>query len=523
MKKSLLTIIAVYCFAICTFGQLSIDKTETLTENTKHSVFVDEKHSEKDKEKQAPKIDKGEDNILLIESGNNQVVLRTANGCGIGNFLIPTIGDSTQGISPMLGMVSENSSYEVLETVPGTQIKGVAFLRRYWPENTSIISNYGEPYVVVSDKGMFSYSIITINHLNIETIYKLDSIIIPGILKMAKQITTQQNNPIVLLVEDVANNLHIKVYSYPNLQEQFSFNFHFEPEIFEVSNEALFITGRDTNGSYMLYHYSTLQDSLIAMYSLNDSVSNAQEILHIGDSIYFLSSPGDSIVVLSTINVSDSVLTQNTIYHKSGARATYNEYQNHKYFTFQPTSDIPDSVLDKQILVLNPQTIQLDTLQINLQLDQFKHPIPNSSNAGSRGFSMKWIGAKWQNGISDSVFIADAVYNNKIVRLQATAFPHYINATYACWAGVSENELDKIKFDVYPNPASSEVVINLTGLDKGKEYTMNITDISGKLHYTTKLEACQKINLPIHTLSKGLYFVNLNTGKNIITQKLLIQ
>ena len=531
MKNPLLSMATVFCLTTTSFGQFPIDDTDqtvkigTKSEEVMHFVVEAGDHSEKVIERQLSIAEYGLENVISIVSGNNQVVLKTANGCGIGNFLVPSTGDTSQGIPPLLGTFSgswSDSHYKVLDKVPGTQIKGVAFTRTGWLENTSIVSaiNAQEPYVVISETGMFSYRIDEHFSPEWDTIYRLDSIFIPGILRMAKQITTDKNDPIVLLVEDSVNNYRIRFYSYPDLQEQFSFDFHFEPEIFEVTNDALFITGRDTSGSYVLYHFSALQDTLLAIYTLNESASNAQEFLKTGDSLFLLSSPGDSIVVLSAINIADSALAQTVIYSKSGARATYNEFQNNKYFTFQPVADMPDSVLDQQILILDPLTNQLDTFLINLHLDQFKHPQP--ANSGFGPFSMGWIGAKWKDGISDSVFISDA-YAADIARMQTGAFPQYINATYGCWVGNPENELDKIKFEVYPNPVSSEVVINLTGLKKGSKYTLYITDISGKVHYTTYLEAYQKIHLPVQMLLKGLYFLNLNTGRSIITQKLLIQ
>ncbi|MEX0966711.1 MAG: T9SS type A sorting domain-containing protein [Bacteroidia bacterium] len=465
----------------------------------------------------------GSETTISIDSRISQVVLKTANGCGIGNFLIPCTGDTSQGTPPLIGSITYNGSnytYNVLDTVPGTHIKGVAFKRSWWwPPNTTILSAHSpaEPYVVVSDIGMFSYSFDETFSPQYGSISKLDSLFIPGILKMAKQITTDATNPIVLLVQDTISTYRIRVYSYPNLLEQFSFAFHFEPEIFEVIENALFITGWDTSGTYMLYHFSSLQDTLYASYPMNDFASNAQEFLKIRDSLFVLSSPGDSITVLTTLKTTDSTLSQSVVYPHSGARATYNEYKNHKNFTFQPT----DSVLDKQILVLDPANAQvIDTLMINHSLDWFKHPTPVPDAFGY--FSMGWIGARWGNGINDSVFVSDA-YATSVIQIEAGAFPQHINATYGCWVGVPENELEAIKFEVYPNPASSIAVINLTGLKKDRQYTLTISDMSGRVYYTTYLKAYQEINLPLGDLSDGVYMLNLDTGRNIITKKLVIQ
>ena len=478
--------------------------------------YEHEKHSNK----QGRAVERGSESPLSLDS-KNKVVLRTSNGCGIGNFIIPSTGNPSLGIPPLIGSIAvnwPNHTYNVLDTVPGKHIKGVAFTRP-WGGNTSIISAFSsaQPYVVVSDTGMFTYWFDWDFSPSAGTIYKGDSSFIPGIVKMANQVTDDTTNTIVLLVEDTAGMYSIRVYSYPDLLEQFNFPFHFLPEIFELTENALFITGWDTNTNFMLYHYSVLQDTLYASYPLNDAASNSKEFLKKGDSLFILSSPGDSISVLTTLHITDSTFSQSVVYPNSGARATNNEYKNNKNFTFQPM----DSMLGKQILVLDPATEQyIDTLMINITLDWFRHP--ETAWAGFGYFSMQWMGARWETGAADSVFIADPSSLN-IISLETGAFPKYINSTYGCWVGIPENELEDIKFDVSPNPATSEAIISLSGLKKHRQYILTISDISGRVHYKISLEAYQEITLPVETFSNGVYLLNLDTGKNIISRKLIIQ
>ena len=460
---------------------------------------------------------KSSENLILNGDQDDQLIMKTSNGCGIFNFFIPSTGDSSQGAPPLLGKLSLGSqnSYKILDTIPGTQIKGVAFKRR--SGNPSIIDSYSSyPYVIVSDSGLFSYDIEDGENVKKN---EQNSIFIPGIIKMARQIKTE---PIVLMVKDDDHNYEVRVFSFPDLQEQFSFDFHFEPEIFELSSSSLFLSGKDTSGDYTLYEFSSSQDTLYNEFTLNDSASNAKEILKIRDSIFVLSSPGDTITVLSTINSTNGAFSQNIINTNSGARATHNKYKYEQYFTFQPIEDTMSSNLDKQILALDPVTGQTDTLMLNKRFDKFKYPPPYSRGFGQ--FSMGWIGAHWRNGSSDSIFISSYYNPDDIqVQTQTGAFPQYINATYDCSVGLSDNETERISFDVYPNPASSETILSLTGLQKGREYKLTITDISGKVYYNTDLKAYQEYTLPLQMLSKGMYLLNLHTGDNTITERLLVQ
>ncbi len=456
---------------------------------------------------------------LLIEGKIKKAVLRTSNGCGIGNYLIPSTGD-TSNRPPLLGAIQYSSMYNVVDTVPGEKIKGVAFKRGGWVTNTSIVSasNAQHPYVVISDTGMFSYKLSERFDTYSDTVAKLNSVIVPGILKMAKQVTVDKTNPIVLLIDDPVSTYNISIYSYPGLQKQFSFAFPFNPEIFEVVDSSLYITGRDTSGAYMLYQFSSLQDTLLATYTLNDSVSNAQEFLTKGDTIFILSSPGDSMTVLSSVNMTDNTLSQGVIHQYAGARATHNHFKGNKRFTFQPSSAGQDSVLAKQILTVNPSTGQMDTISINRHLDYFKHPGEETTGFGP--LTLGWIGARWKEGGSDTVYLGK---DNVLNKIGTGPVPRYINATWGCWVGISDNSRDKIRFEVSPNPASYKVTIQLKGLTKGKQYKLRITDISGREYYKTHLKAYEHIQLPLEELPKGVYFLNLNTGNDIITKKLVIE
>ncbi len=460
---------------------------------------------------------------LLIEGEITHTILKTSNGCGIGNYLIPSSGDPSQGHPPLLGAIREGFpislwAYDVIDTLPGTEIKGVAFTREPWPENTSIVSwGSQNPYVVVTDIGMYAYWIPGDFSPYGDNVNTLSSVSVPGVLRMATQVTTVKTDPIVLYVEDSTNYFSMVVYSYPGLQEQFRFPFHFEPEVFEVTDDGLFITGLDTNGTYNLYHYGTAQDTLYAIYPLNDSAANAQEFLQIGDSLFILSSPANSMTMLSLVLSSTGALSQSVIYPHSGARATYNEYRNEQKFTFQPVADPNNSFLEDQILVFDPTTNQRDTFQTNLQLDYFKHP--KEENMGFGIFNLEWMGSRWDGGASDIVYLGEF---STPIEIYAGAFPQFVNATFGCWVSILD-ELDKIKFDVYPNPAAEQVTINLIGLEKGRQYELKILDMSGKLQYLTSLEAYQKISLPLQDLEKGTYILKLDTGKNIITRKLVLQ
>jgi len=88
---------------------------------------------------------------------------------------------------------------------------------------------------------------------------------------------------------------------------------------------------------------------------------------------------------------------------------------------------------------------------------------------------------------------------------------------------IDEYEHDKIKFEYFPNPASSEVTVILTGLANGQGDKFEIVDNLGRVHTTTTIWADEPLILSIENLAKGIYFLKLNTERGLIVKKLIIQ
>ncbi len=89
----------------------------------------------------------------------------------------------------------------------------------------------------------------------------------------------------------------------------------------------------------------------------------------------------------------------------------------------------------------------------------------------------------------------------------------------------SVNDINNdVNFMIYPNPASSDFNIRVNSNLSGN-VRMTITDISGKVVYTVNTVITNGVNtISMDTeLSAGIYNVELNTGLNIVSQKLIIE
>jgi N-acetylneuraminic acid mutarotase/surface antigen len=78
-----------------------------------------------------------------------------------------------------------------------------------------------------------------------------------------------------------------------------------------------------------------------------------------------------------------------------------------------------------------------------------------------------------------------------------------------------------LPFQLYPNPSNG--LVNLVGLDAQEEYSLSVVNALGQevLRKNIRNEENQEIDLS--TLSNGLYFVNLQSGEQTKTVKLILQ
>ena len=97
------------------------------------------------------------------------------------------------------------------------------------------------------------------------------------------------------------------------------------------------------------------------------------------------------------------------------------------------------------------------------------------------------------------------------------------NITVGDCSGIEENS--SIAVSVYPNPTTGEFTLSINNANFSN-ITISIVDIHGKVVYnemnvTIAQDFIKQIN--VSDLARGVYFVKLNNGSDISTQKLIIQ
>jgi hypothetical protein len=84
------------------------------------------------------------------------------------------------------------------------------------------------------------------------------------------------------------------------------------------------------------------------------------------------------------------------------------------------------------------------------------------------------------------------------------------------------DEIENIKFEIYPNPAIS--VVNLQSPVFSQSATVALFGVDGmKLLEKTIPEGSEEITVDVRSLHSGLYFVRLTIENKSVTKKLVIK
>jgi hypothetical protein len=79
----------------------------------------------------------------------------------------------------------------------------------------------------------------------------------------------------------------------------------------------------------------------------------------------------------------------------------------------------------------------------------------------------------------------------------------------------------KPSFEVFPNPAKGNVVIQFSNLNKAAKNVLSIFNATGEKVFSADCKAISQ-TIDVSKLSAGLYIVRLDDGKDSVVRKLLV-
>ena len=127
----------------------------------------------------------------------------------------------------------------------------------------------------------------------------------------------------------------------------------------------------------------------------------------------------------------------------------------------------------------------------------------------------------FDSGFSSSVGFQFSHTFNNVGSTDFTCDPHAsMYGTVTATQSLSTADQDSIiTFDVYPNPANS--FVNISCNSATKPTTVEIYDMLGRLKISKSQEALEFTTLDVSNLSPGMYFVNIVSGNQQQSKKII--
>jgi hypothetical protein len=132
-----------------------------------------------------------------------------------------------------------------------------------------------------------------------------------------------------------------------------------------------------------------------------------------------------------------------------------------------------------------------------------------------------WAGQESLTPGSSCTTTTDGFTNRSLVVTENATLPIVCwESCEACVASVNENEMDAVQ--VYPNPVSDELQINLS-LNASNTAVMNVIDASGRIVMQKQLNNMSRIVVDTKTLNDGFYFIQVVNEGTVMTKSFVVQ
>ncbi|CAN5222210.1 hypothetical protein BH09BAC5_BH09BAC5_28760 [soil metagenome] len=102
---------------------------------------------------------------------------------------------------------------------------------------------------------------------------------------------------------------------------------------------------------------------------------------------------------------------------------------------------------------------------------------------------------------------------------------HFDHVTLSDISGVKERTNATLDVEVFPNPTTAILQVELNNIQQGK-VIFEITDLTGRIVLQKEMNSNQEnisTDFDIHNLSNGMYLLNVKTGTQIYSQKIIKQ
>ena len=220
--------------------------------------------------------------------------------------------------------------------------------------------------------------------------------------------------------------------------------------------------------------------------------------------------------------------TQNsTAYYIKVTPLDSNEVGTDATSPFYPKALLLDSLIDSAAFTWKNTSSQLlaeklwHCITFNFRNFWVPYYVGNWNNASNKYLPLRLkMGSQVYYGWV-RISIATGVTNATIFEYAYNSIPNAaIHAGQTVATGIIENSFAS-SLKLFPNPASNHLTIALGSNNKNVD--VSITDITGKIIYTTTASETQKIEVITEDFKEGIYVVQIQTKDFIVTKRLVVE
>jgi hypothetical protein len=424
----------------------------------------------------------------------SKINLFVRNVCSDLTQAIVCDGDSTNNIHPTFGTLDCSVYlYEFHDSL--LAFKSVKFFdfdqegASQWTSkllslgNDSLILNYHLSYP--------SGNCINVNLSPVDTILT-DSI---------ADLNVMQDRLIYIRKTNIGNNFHC-VFITP-------FNLHLDFTPIAVSTKIFSdksaVVGVNQSNEIELAIIDLNMGSILKDTILSSQMKNVNSIKFDND-IYIASSPGDTLSNLLTYDISQNTYTIQNIYSGSGIKVFCWGDQG---FYFQPISDTGINHLETHIFFYDFFNHSVTHNDVNKRLKYMQ------SNSWS------YITGTEDIPVTDKIYFYTSgtlqLFDSTITDLN----PKFYRGDLRCFVKVDEYDDSKVEWQAYPSPTQSNINLIASGLICGRDYKVDIIDLTGKIKYENTIHSKMVVELPTENYPAGIYFIRIHSLKGLIVQKVV--
>ncbi len=130
------------------------------------------------------------------------------------------------------------------------------------------------------------------------------------------------------------------------------------------------------------------------------------------------------------------------------------------------------------------------------------------------------VDANWNSAYP--YLVGPTFYGTKVAA-KVTSISESVTTYTASSTGINSNSINDGKVNIFPNPASDLIAIQIKDLVK-ENYDVVLYDVTGKVvEQKTLYQGSTIVYFDTKTLYSGVYFVKIIVGDNVITKKIIIE